>query len=248
MDHQQFLKELDQFIARLELLGESFIRGQSGGLYLSNENEALTEQTIQELIDFFNDHVRENPYSQRVAAIANEWITGYPQRVTVKCVQELTSLVRAARTRAERNPGIVVGRRASTSAEPHWPLLHPIVQALGKSRMDSGHYADAVEACLKELNAVVKLKHLQATGQELDGVDLMRKAFKLDAPTIILAPLIDDTGRNIQRGYLDLFAGAMAGVRNPKAHGNVEITKERAIHFLFLASLFFFKLDEAIQN
>ena len=46
--------------------------------------------------------------------------------------------------------------------------------------------------------------------------------------------------------YLDLFAGSIAGVRNPKAHGNVQITKERAVHFLFLASLLFFKLEDPV--
>lgn len=242
----EFIEVLNGYIQRLETLGASFKRAQSGGLYLSQEHEALTIQTIQELIDLFNDNIRNNSYSVRVAGIANEWINGYPQRVSQKCIQELVSLALAVKTRVERVPEIVKGHQpAQPAIDPHWPLLHSTVVALGKSRMESGHYADAVESCLKELNAVVKLKHQQATGQELDGVDLMRKAFKLDAPSIILAPLIDDTGRNIQRGYLDLFAGAMAGVRNPKAHGNLQITKERAIHFLFLASLLFFKLEDA---
>lgn len=246
LNQSEFIKVLDEYIKRLEGLGDSFKRAQSGDFYLSSDNEALTTQTIQELIDLFNDNIRNNPYSIRVAGIANEWINGFPVRVSPKCIQELTSLVLAIRTRADRAPDIVKGHQPTQpSIETHWALLHPTVTALGKSRMESGHYADAVESCLKELNAAVKLKHQQVTGQELDGVDLMRKAFKLDAPTIVLAPLIDDTGRNIQRGYLDLFAGAMAGVRNPKAHGNIQITEERAIHFLFLASLLFFKLDES---
>jgi len=53
------------------------------------------------------------------------------------------------------------------------------------------------------------------------------------------------TGRNIQIGYMQLFSGAMTGIRNPKAHNNLTITPERAIHFMFLASLFMYKLDEA---
>lgn len=246
LNHPELLEVLNSYSQRLEQLSASFRRAQSGGFYLSNEDEALSMQTIQELIDLFNDNIRNNPYSVRVAGIANEWINGYPERVSPKCIQELSSLVLAVKARAERTPEIVKGHQpAQPSIDSHWPLLHPTVVALGKPRMDAGHYADAVESCLKELNTSVKLKHQQATGQELDGVDLMRKAFKLDAPSIVLAPLVDETGKNIQRGYLDLFAGAMAGVRNPKAHGNIQITKERAIHFLFLASLLFFKLDES---
>lgn len=246
LNHPEFLEVLNSYSRRLEQLRTSFRRAQSGGLYLSGEDEALCMQTIQELMDLFNDNIRNNHYSIRVAGIANEWINGYPERVSPKCVQELSSLVLAVKARAERTPEIVSGHQpAQPLVDPHWPLLHPTVVALGKPRMDAGHYADAVESCLKELSTSVKLKHQQATGQELDGVDLMRKAFKLDAPSIVLAPLVDETGKNIQRGYLDLFAGAMAGVRNPKAHGNVQITKERAIHFLFLASLLFFKLEES---
>jgi hypothetical protein len=45
-------------------------------------------------------------------------------------------------------------------------------------------------------------------------------------------------------GYMDIFAGAMTGIRNPKAHENMTITKNRAIHHLFLASLLFNRLDE----
>jgi len=49
----------------------------------------------------------------------------------------------------------------------------------------------------------------------------------------------------MQQGYLQIFAGTMMAVRNPKAHGFVEIDATRCIHFLFLASLLAHKLDEA---
>ena len=43
---------------------------------------------------------------------------------------------------------------------------------------------------------------------------------------------------------MELFAGSIAGIRTPKAHSNVNITPERALHHLTLASLLFFKLEE----
>jgi hypothetical protein len=52
------------------------------------------------------------------------------------------------------------------------------------------------------------------------------------------------TGRNIQQGYMMIAAGAMQGIRNPKAHGNVTIDSRRCVHFLYLASLLMEKLDE----
>jgi hypothetical protein len=43
---------------------------------------------------------------------------------------------------------------------------------------------------------------------------------------------------------MQIFAGAMQGIRNPKAHDNIDIHKERAMHQIILASLLMYKLDE----
>lgn len=125
-----------------------------------------------------------------------------------------------------------------------WSLLHPKVVELAKARFNAGHYADAVEAAFKELNTQVKRLYLDATGEELDGVPLMRKALTPTRPVIVLDDIETETGRNIQQGYMDIFAGSMAGIRNPKAHNNIHITAERALHHLMLASLLFYRLGE----
>lgn len=126
-----------------------------------------------------------------------------------------------------------------------WDLMNGEVVEIAKPRFLAGHYADAVEAALKEINSRVKQRYKSATGDELDGVPLMRKAFTPSAPIIVFDDLSSETGRNIQQGYMELFAGAMAGIRNPKAHSNIVISPERAIHHLMLASLLFSKLSEA---
>jgi uncharacterized protein (TIGR02391 family) len=126
-----------------------------------------------------------------------------------------------------------------------WSLIHAKVISAAKARFDAAHYADAVEAALKELNTVVKEMVKKKTGQELDGAPLMLKAFSPNLPVLVsLDDISTESGRNIQQGYMQIFAGAMTGIRNPKAHENVTITRERAIHFLFLSSLLFYKLDE----
>lgn len=125
-----------------------------------------------------------------------------------------------------------------------WKLLYPKVTEIAQPRFEAGHYADAVEAVFKELNSVVKTLFREATGEELDGVPLMRRAFTPSKPVLILDDLTTESGRNIQQGYMDLFAGSMAGIRNPKAHENVMISAERAAHHLTLASLLFAKLEE----
>ncbi len=44
---------------------------------------------------------------------------------------------------------------------------------------------------------------------------------------------------------MEIFAGTITGIRNPKAHDNIVIDEKRAIHLLYLASLLMYKLDEA---
>jgi uncharacterized protein (TIGR02391 family) len=127
-----------------------------------------------------------------------------------------------------------------------WNLLHPTVVKLAKPRFESGHYADAAEAVFKEINETVRKLVKNQTGKEYDGANLMQCAFSVSNPILKLDDLGNETGRNIQVGYLQIFSGAMTGIRNPKAHANIEIDATRSIHFLFLASLLFFKIDERI--
>lgn len=131
--------------------------------------------------------------------------------------------------------------------EIFWDILHPRIVQLARPRFESGHLADAVESVLKEVNAVVKDLVKRKIGQEFDGSDLMNRAFSLTNPVITLDDLSTENGKNIQKGFMQIYAGAMTGIRNPKAHGNVTINEQRAIHFLFLASLLMYKFDERIS-
>jgi uncharacterized protein (TIGR02391 family) len=130
-------------------------------------------------------------------------------------------------------------------AEDFWSRLHPSVVQASRTRFEAGHYADAVEA-LKDLNSKIKEHFRKATGQEFDGADLMNRAFSPNAPVVRLADLSTEDGKNIQKGYMQIFAGAMTGIRNPKAHSNVTIDESRAIHHLHLASLLHNVFDERL--
>lgn len=125
-----------------------------------------------------------------------------------------------------------------------WDLLHPKIVEVSKSRFETKHFADSVEAAFKEINNTVKLIVKQKIGKEYDGADLMNRAFSEQNPIIVLDDLSTETGKNIQKGYMQIFSGSMTGIRNPKAHDNITIDSQRAIHFLFLASLLMFKIDE----
>jgi len=126
-----------------------------------------------------------------------------------------------------------------------WSIIHEDITKVARNRFEDEYYADAVESAFKEINRRVKEIVKDKTGEELDGANLMNKAFSLEKPMIVLDDLSTETGKNIQKGYMQIFAGAMTGIRNPKAHENIKISKEKAIHFIFLASLLMYKLDEA---
>jgi uncharacterized protein (TIGR02391 family) len=129
------------------------------------------------------------------------------------------------------------------SGHDFWMLLHPSIVPEARRRFRARFYAEAVLAALKVITLQIKSR----TGLNLDGAPLMTKAFNPNQPYLIFAPGDTETGISMQQGYLQIFAGTMMAVRNPKAHGFVEIDAARCIHFLFLASLLAHKLDEA-QN
>lgn len=132
----------------------------------------------------------------------------------------------------------------SAELDSFWSLLHPLIVKVSSSRFLAGHYADAVEAALKEVNSIVKQQVMDAIGEEYDGASLMQRALSVDNPIIRMADLSSNSGKDIQKGYMQIFSGAMTGIRNPKAHGNISLDKRRAIHLLFLSSLLMEKIYE----
>jgi uncharacterized protein (TIGR02391 family) len=79
----------------------------------------------------------------------------------------------------------------------------------------NGHYAQAVEEGFKCLNNAVKDKARKHT---VDGDSLMRTVFSAKSPVLKLNQLRTKSQEDEQRGYMDIYAGAMTGIRNPRAH------------------------------
>lgn len=78
-----------------------------------------------------------------------------------------------------------------------------------------GHYASAVLEAFKCLNNYVK----QSSGvHDKDGAKLMTHVFSASNPSLALNALSSVSERDEQTGYMQIFAGAMTGVRNPRAH------------------------------
>lgn len=124
-----------------------------------------------------------------------------------------------------------------------WNIIHPAIARVAHERFEVEQYADAVEAAFKTINVYVKTIVKDKTGEELDGVALMQKAFNKDNPIIPLNDLETRTEKDIQQGCQFMFAGAMSGIRNPQAHGVENVSREDAIRKLHFASMLMYKLD-----
>lgn len=124
-----------------------------------------------------------------------------------------------------------------------WSIIHPEVVRVSRERFDAEQYADAVEAAFKMINNSVKRIVKTKVPEEVDGVQLMQKAFNKDNPLIPLNDLVSRTDKDIQQGYQFMFAGAISGIRNPKAHDVESISIDDAIRKLYFASMLMYKLD-----
>lgn len=235
----------------INLIGEQIKRGRQIDLGHLEYAQAVrryrqwdkeTRRLIRNLFDI-------DRYAKEFTAIAEgividkntqstQWRSQYIQRMNAK-----VGLLKEFKVRIEKH--LIPPSDIPTD---FWSLIHPEIIKVTKTRFESSHYADCAEAAFKHINSVVKQLVKTAIGKELDGASLMKTAFSVNSPVIEIDAITTETGRNIQQGYMEIFAGSMTGIRNPKAHQNITIGKERAIHFVFLASLLMDTIDIALDR
>jgi uncharacterized protein (TIGR02391 family) len=128
-----------------------------------------------------------------------------------------------------------------------WGLINSKIANVTRKKFESGFYSDSIESALKEINSTVKEITKKKTGEELDGSKLMQKAFSLTNPVIELDDLTNESGRNVQQGFLQIFSGAMTGIRNPKAHGNTDIEVNEAVRLLCFCGELMDKIEKGVK-
>lgn len=130
-------------------------------------------------------------------------------------------------------------------------LLHPDIQRVSEKLYRDGSYAEAACNAFIEINARVKKLYQVLCPDDTnmpDGQALMNKIFADKEPIIETADRSTQTGRDIHMGTRFLFAGAMAALRNPKAHENIKIGKDDSMRRLIFASMLMFQIDEIIAT
>jgi uncharacterized protein (TIGR02391 family) len=117
--------------------------------------------------------------------------------------------------------------------------LHPEISRASSKLYLDGHTANAVEASVKALNGLVRLR----SGLELDGTTLMERAFNPSTPVLKFNDLQDQSDKDEQKGFMQMFSGAVSGLRNPRAHKFIQDDPERALEFIAFVSLLAKLLD-----
>ncbi len=99
-----------------------------------------------------------------------------------------------------------------------------------------GHHARAVEEAYKFIDNLVK-KLARPENTSLTGAKLMTTVFSPNSPLLKLNSGSSCSENDEQIGYMQIFAGCMTGIRNPRAHEcDWEDTEQRALQLLIIAN------------
>lgn len=120
--------------------------------------------------------------------------------------------------------------------------IHPDLPSEVRRLFDNGHFAQATFEAMKYLD-----EEVQRVASDADfGKSLMMRVFGGNPPRLPLNPGMTSSEQSEQEGYKFIFAGVMAGVRNPRGHttGIVD-DPDTCLDHLSLASMLLRKLEEA---
>lgn len=140
-------------------------------------------------------------------------------------------------------------QKKSTTSSDMWEYIHPSIVKISLKLYTDGHYANAAEDAFIEINDRVKklYKKLNSTSTKIpDGDAVMTTVFSPNSPMLKVCDISTDTGMNEQKGLMFMLQGAMAALRNPKAHSNITLTAEDAMRRIMFASMLMYKIDEAV--
>ena len=117
---------------------------------------------------------------------------------------------------------------------------HPLIKQASENHFKNGEYRTAVLDAMIRLEEMIKEKAKfpkDNRGSELSGVSLMHKVFDPDKPILSWCEGKRQVERDELEGYKHIFAGAIQGIRDPKAHAIFKIRPMRALKLLTLATL-----------
>lgn len=187
------------------------------------------KKELQPIADFYRGEIKRKYPAKKKSAGAKSGRQGDGGKPATNVSSDLTT---SASCKANSAAAIV-------SIEG---LLHPAIHEHSFQHYLNGHYREAV------LNSIVAVFDLirERTGFDLDGSNLITETFSLERARLILSEIKTESGKNDQKGFMQIFSGAYLGIRNPKAHSLAhDLDKTKAAQYLIFASLLARRVQEA---
>lgn len=196
-------------------------------------------------LDFDRWHVSRNEFSVGYIPFGgnsiprHEYIEAF-NGARATAISRLNAAIELLRERLEpAESGVAKVLRAYDGLE-----LHADIAAAVNDLYHGGHYANAIEDAVKALNDRVRLR----SGLPEDGATLMQRAFGGADPVLRFNDFADQFDKDEQQGFMMMFWGAVAGLRNPRAHKLIKDDPERALEFIAFVSLLAKLLDGATKR
>ncbi len=125
--------------------------------------------------------------------------------------------------------------------------VHPSVLKFCRAELLQDNYFHAVLEAAKSVSQRIR----EMTGLDLDGSELVDRAFASGAPKLAINRLDTETARMEQRGFANLLRGIVGMFRNPTAHAPKiywPIEESEALDVLTIISWAHRKLDQAVPT
>lgn len=120
--------------------------------------------------------------------------------------------------------------------------LHPEIERAAGRLFRDGHYHNAILDAMIALSDFVRLR---SGIRDKDGDTLMGYVFSPNNPILKFNNLADQNEISEQRGFMQMFQGAVAALRNPRAHKLISDKPERTLEFIAYISMMANLVDEA---
>jgi len=119
MSPDEFLNTLTKYRDLLQDILSRFTKGRDS-IHIDRQDDPIYRQTIQEIIDFIDDNLGQNQYSNRIADHFNDGIANFTQSPSYKSVENIIGVLGAVITRISRNPELIKkiqdgGQKANSS-------------------------------------------------------------------------------------------------------------------------------------
>jgi uncharacterized protein (TIGR02391 family) len=124
--------------------------------------------------------------------------------------------------------------------------VHPEVLKYCRAELLQDNYFHAILEATKGVSQRIR----DMSGLGTDGADLVNTAFSTKTPILALGPLVTDTERSEQKGFLNLLVGLFGAIRNPVAHApkiSWPMPEQDALDILTFISFIHRKLDNVVK-